>query len=61
MQGTADYKLHIQNCYEYTERLVQLNKQFDMHIYTNRNHSIFGGNTRLHLYTLLSDFMKENL
>ena len=61
VHGTADDNVHIQNCYEYTERLVQLNKQFDMHIYTNRNHSIFGGNTRLHLYTLLSDFMKENL
>ena len=61
VHGTADDNVHIQNCYEYSERLVQLNKQFDMHIYTNRNHSIFGGNTRLHLYTLLSNFMKENL
>ena len=61
VHGTADDNVHIQNCYEYSERLVQLNKQFDMHIYTNRNHSIFGGNTRLHLYNLLTNFMKENL
>ena len=33
---------------EYAEQLVQLGKQFDMQVYTNRNHSIYGGNTRLH-------------
>lgn len=61
VHGTADDNVHFQNCTEYSEQLVQLNKQFDMQIYTNRNHSIYGGNTRLHLYTKLSDFMKSNL
>ena len=52
---------HFQNCAEYAEHLVQLGKQFDMQVYTNRNHSIFGGNTRLHLYTKLTNFFNREL
>lgn len=61
VHGMADDNVHYQNCVEYTERLVQLGKQFDMQIYTNRNHGIYGGNTRLHLYTRLTNFFKDNL
>ncbi len=61
VHGMADDNVHYQNCAEYAEYLVQIGKQFDMQIYTNRNHSIFGGNTRLHLYTRLTNFFKENL
>lgn len=61
IHGTADDNVHFQNCTEYSEELVQQNKQFEMQIYTNRNHNIYGGNTRLHLYTRLSDFMLKNL
>ncbi|WP_372754750.1 S9 family peptidase [Labilibaculum sp.] len=59
--GTADDNVHIQNTYELTERMVQANKQFEMQVYTNRNHSIRGGNTRLHLYNRFNKFLKENL
>ena len=41
--------------------LVQLGKQFDMQVYTNRNHGIYGGNTRQHLYTRLTNFFLNNL
>lgn len=61
VHGITDDNVHFQNCTEYAEHLVQLNKQFDMQIYTNRNHSIYGGNTRLHLYTKLTNFFKNNL
>ena len=61
VHGTADDNVHYQNCAEYAERLVQLGKQFDMQIYTNRNHGIAGGNTRLHLYTKLTNFFNEKL
>lgn len=47
--GTADDNVHPQNSYEYTEALVQADKDFRELLYTNRNHSIFGGNTRKHL------------
>ena len=45
VHGTADDNVHFQNCAEYTEHLVQLGKQFDMQVYTNRNHGIYGGNS----------------
>ncbi len=61
VHGMADDNVHFQNTAEYAEHLVQLDKQFDMQVYTNRNHSIFGGNTRYHLYTKLTDFFDRNL
>lgn len=61
VHGMADDNVHFQNCAEYAEHLVQLNKQFDMQLYTNRNHSIYGGNTRYHLYTKLTNFFEKNL
>ncbi|MDR0938880.1 MAG: S9 family peptidase [Mediterranea sp.] len=61
VHGMADDNVHFQNCAEYAERLVQLGKQFDMQVYTNRNHSIYGGATRLHLYTRLTNFFNDNL
>ena len=61
VHGMADDNVHFQNCAEYAEHLVQLNKQFDMQLYTNRNHGIYGGNTRYHLYTRLTNFFEKNL
>lgn len=59
--GTADDNVHVQNTYELSERLVQANKQFDMAIYTNRNHNIYGGNTTLQLYNRFVNYLKEHL
>ena len=59
--GSADDNVHVQNAMEFTEKLVQANKQFEMMIYTNRNHGIYGGNTRYHLYTKKTNFLLENL
>jgi len=61
VHGTADDNVHLQNSMEFIEALVQADKQFDMHIYTNRNHSIFGGNTRTHLYKLMTNYLLKNL
>jgi len=59
--GMADDNVHVQNTLEFTERLVQANKQFEMQLYTNRNHGIYGGNTRYHLYTRMTNFILEKL
>ena len=59
--GTADDNVHVQNTLEFTERLVQANKQFEMQLYTNRNHGIYGGNTSYHLYTRMTNFILEKL
>ena len=61
VHGSADDNVHVQNTMRMVEALVQANKQFDWAIYPDKNHSIFGGNTRLHLYTKMTDFIKENL
>ena len=61
IHGSADDNVHVQNSMEFSEALVQADIQFDMAIYTNRDHSIYGGNTRLHLYHRMTDFLKANL
>ncbi len=61
IHGMADDNVHYQNMAEYVEQLVQLDKQFDMMVYTNRNHFIMGGNTRMHLYRKITNYFKRNL
>ena len=48
--GMADDNVHYRNVAEYTEVLVQADKDFQQLVYTNRNHGIGGGNTRNHLF-----------
>jgi len=61
VHGTADDNVHWQNTAEMISALVGANKQFDQFIYPDKNHGIFGGTTRLHLYDKMTDFLKENL
>lgn len=61
IHGTADDNVHLRNNAEYSEALVQADKQFDMQIYTNRNHGISGGNTTKHLLTRVANFFINNL
>lgn len=61
IHGTADDNVHYQNCAEYSEALVQAGIQFDMQVYTNRNHGIFGGKTREHLMNRVANFFIQNL
>lgn len=61
IHGTADDNVHYRNCTEVAEAYVQNEKQFDMQIYTNRNHFINGGATRYHLFTRISNFFIEQL
>ncbi len=59
--GTADDNVHPQNSYEYAEALVQADKDFRELYYTNRNHSIYGGNTRNHLLRQVANFFVSEL
>ena len=61
IHGTADDNVHVQNTYEMVSALIKANKQFDLFIYPDKNHGIYGGNTRLHLYKLMTDYILENL
>jgi len=59
--GIADDNVHIQNSIEYSEALVQADKDFRQLFYNNRNHSIYGGNTRNHLFRQVLNFFNQNL
>ena len=59
--GLADDNVHAQNTFEYTEALVQADKDFRMNVYTNRNHSIYGGNTRTHLLRQIVQHFQQTL
>ena len=61
IHGSADDNVHYQNTMEMTNALVNANKQFDLFIYPNKNHGIYGGYTRLHLFTKMTNFLKKNL
>lgn len=61
VHGMGDDNVHFQHTVEMVNALVKSNKQFDTYFYPNRNHGIGGGNTRLHLYQKMTDFLKEKL
>ena len=61
VHGTADDNVHVQNTMKMIEALVQANKQFDWAIYPDKNHGIYGGKTRLQLYTKMTNFIIEKL
>lgn len=59
--GMADDNVHFRNTAEYTEALVQADKDLCQLVYTNRNHSIYGGNTRQHLFRQCVNFFRQHL
>ncbi len=61
IHGMTDDNVHFQHTAEMARALIDANKQFDTYFYPNRNHGIFGGNARLHLYTKMTEFLQKNL
>ncbi|MGD1840794.1 MAG: S9 family peptidase [Thermonemataceae bacterium] len=61
VHGTGDDNVHFQNAVVLQDALIKANKQFESFYYPNKNHGIYGGNTRLHLYQLMTDFLKRKL
>ena len=61
IHGTADDNVHLQNSIEMQRALIKANKQFDLFYYPDKNHGIYGGNTRYHLYKMMTDFILEKL
>jgi dipeptidyl-peptidase-4 len=61
VHGTSDDNVHFQNSMYYSQALVEAGKQFEMQIYSNKNHSILGVKYRLHLYMRVADFLQRNL
>ncbi len=61
IHGSADDNVHYQNTMEMISAMVKANKQFDLFIYPNKNHGIYGGNTRNHLFQMMLDYTLKNL
>ncbi|MBC7862798.1 MAG: prolyl oligopeptidase family serine peptidase, partial [Bacteroidia bacterium] len=61
IHGSGDDNVHYQNSMEMTKELVKYNIPFDMMTYPDKNHGIYGGNTRLHLFTKILKFVRENI
>ncbi|MBR3724167.1 MAG: S9 family peptidase [Bacteroidales bacterium] len=61
IHGTGDDNVHFQNAVDMVTALEAAGKQFEFRIYPNKNHSIYGGNTRLNLYELMTDFIHRKL
>ncbi len=61
VHGSADDNVHVQNTMRMITALVDADKQFELFIYPDKNHGIYGGNTRKHLYTKMTNFILENL
>lgn len=61
IHGTGDDNVHLQNATAMQEALIRANKQFEFFTYPNKNHGIYGGNTRNHLYQMMTDFLKRKL
>jgi len=61
IHGTSDDNVHVQNTMEIVKALNNANKQFDMHLYPNKNHGIYGGATRYHLFTKITNYIYNNL
>lgn len=61
IHGSGDDNVHLQNTMRLAEALIQADKQFEWAIYPDKNHGIYGGNTRLHLYKKMTNFIHKTL
>ncbi|HKK89602.1 MAG TPA: S9 family peptidase [Saprospiraceae bacterium] len=61
VHGGGDDNVHPQHTHEMVRALVDENKHFEMLYYPNKNHSIYGGYTRWHLYEEISNFIADHL
>jgi dipeptidyl-peptidase-4 len=61
VHGSGDDNVHYQNTEMMVNALVDANRPFSLMVYPNRTHSISGGTTRQHLYSLLTRYLEENL
>ncbi|NCB85205.1 MAG: S9 family peptidase [Bacteroidia bacterium] len=61
IHGTADDNVHVQNTYLYLDALLKADKQAELYLYTDKNHSILGKETRRHLYQKKFEFLESEL
>jgi dipeptidyl-peptidase-4 len=53
--------VHFQNTVEFVHALEKAEKPFSLMMFPDKNHGIYGGNTRHYLFTQLTDYIMNNL
>jgi dipeptidyl-peptidase-4 len=61
VQGMADDNVHMQNTVQLQTAFQAAGKQFQVMYYHGRDHSLTGGNTQLHLFTMITNYFIEHL
>lgn len=61
IHGSSDDNVHMQNTLNMVDTMVAQNKDFEMFIYPNKNHGIYGGTTRLNLFNKILTFTLKNI
>jgi dipeptidyl-peptidase-4 len=61
IHGTSDDNVHFTNTLYYTQALIKAGKMFDTQIYPDKNHSLLGEETQMHLYNKIIDFLDKNI
>jgi dipeptidyl-peptidase 4 len=61
IHGTGDDNVHYQNSVLFEDALINAGKQFQSFYYPDKHHGIQGAKTRLHLYTMMANYVVEKL
>ena len=61
IHGTHDDNVHPQNSIKMMDALIKAGKQFDVMFYPNKTHGISGKAHRLHMYTMIFEYLERHL
>lgn len=61
VHGTEDDNVHYQHTMQMVKALQDEGKMFDLMLYPGKNHSITGGEPRVHLYKTIMNYFLDNL
>jgi dipeptidyl-peptidase-4 len=61
IHGLSDDNVHYQNTAQILKALYKNNVKFTQMTFPDKNHGIYGGNTRFYLFTQIFDYVQKNL
>ncbi|MCB0494761.1 MAG: DPP IV N-terminal domain-containing protein [Cyclobacteriaceae bacterium] len=61
IHGTGDDNVHFENAVALQDKLISEGKQFSSFYYPDRAHGIYKDNARVHLFTMMTNFVLDNL
>ena len=60
-QGVSDDNVHIQNIYQFVDKLIEADKNYELYVYPQRDHGIGGDDRRYYLFKRMLEFFDKNL